>query len=67
MAVYLFEAVEVIVWFIVLWSEMNRIEEVYLMDWQDANGTMYVAKKDQNEEINKQAFQVEKQGGLRTL
>lgn len=62
MAVNLTEAVEVIVWFIVLWSGMNRIEEVYLMDWQGANGTMYVTKKGQNEEMNKQAFQVEKQG-----
>lgn len=42
MTVYLSEAVGVTVWFIVLWSGMNRIEEVYLMDWQGANGTMYV-------------------------
>ena len=46
---------------------MNRIEEVYLMHWQDANGTMYITKKGQNEDMNKQAFQVEMQGGLRTL
>ncbi len=32
------------------------------MYWQEVNGTMYVANKGQNGEMDKQDFQIEKQG-----